>query len=165
VTALYLACLLPSVLASPTDCMVGDIPVTDSLVVEIQATYQSYVGIYLAYGVTGESLQVNLALPPFPDTADDVFDVTVRVKRSNGGDWSCWSPNFSGRTALLSPPGDSNGDGLVNLVDLGFFTLCQKAGGPSYFDFDGNGETNVADLARWAYYQAHPPQVLYPELP
>lgn len=164
-TALYFACLLPFALASPTDCYLPDVPITDSLAVEIRVDHQDYAGEFLTYDVTGDTFQVYLALPPFADTVDYIFDIKVRTKRPLADDWSCWSPIFSGRTALFCPEGDGNCDGLVNLADLGLFALAQKQGGESYFDFDGNGLVNVNDLALWTGFQAHPPRVLYPEVP
>ena len=51
---------------------------------------------------------------------------------------------------LVSKPGDVNGDGAVDIVDLllllGTWGPCPPDPDPCPADFDGNGEVNVSDL-------------------
>jgi hypothetical protein len=126
----------------------GDQPEAgDDLIVE----YQNAAGIYVELGrhlgtLPGATTYTlaDVALPAAARHSD--FRLRIRSLGSAGAndDWFVDDVSITG----VSCPGDTNGDGVVNTVDLtnflsGFGDIAEGVAGG---DFDGNGVTDTLDL-------------------
>ncbi len=119
----------------------------DDLIIEYQNTGGTYteMGRHLGSLPDGTTYTlVDVALPAAAKHGN--FRLRIRALATAGAfdDWFVDNVSITGQSC----PGDTNGDGLVNTVDLTNFLagFGDIAEGPFGGDFDGNGVTDTLDL-------------------